>query len=76
MPTPLSLTSRAPTRSGGPRRATLQRSLRLLNEFRHEQDDPARFYEIVAHDAVDQLQRYTPLERRGARRGGGARLLP
>jgi SAM-dependent methyltransferase len=34
------------------RRATLARSLRLLNEFRFEQRDPARFYGALADDTV------------------------
>jgi SAM-dependent methyltransferase len=34
------------------RRATLSRSLRLLNEFRFEQRDPARFYGALADDTV------------------------
>lgn len=45
-------------------RATLRRSLRLLGEFRHEQDDPARFYTALAEDSVHQLAAYVDL--RGA----------
>ena len=43
-------------------RATLRRSVRLLREFRHEQDDPARFYTALAQDSADQLASYTDLE--------------
>jgi SAM-dependent methyltransferase len=42
------------------RRATLARSVRLLSEFRFEQDDPARFYTALAVDTatmVDDLWR-------------------
>jgi SAM-dependent methyltransferase len=34
-------------------RATLERSVRLLREFRFEQTDPARFYGALAVDTVD-----------------------
>jgi SAM-dependent methyltransferase len=34
------------------KRATLERSLRLLGAFRFEQTDPARFYGALAHDTV------------------------
>ena len=40
------------------RRATLARSVRLLNQFRYEQTDPARFYGALAEDTaamVDEL---------------------
>ncbi|WP_341230230.1 class I SAM-dependent methyltransferase [Nocardioides salarius] len=43
-------------------RATLRRSVRLLREFRHEQDDPARFYTALAQDSAAQLASYTDLE--------------
>ena len=46
----------------GPHRATLRRSVRLLREFRHEQDDPARFYTALAQDSAAQLGSYTDLE--------------
>ncbi len=36
--------------------------MRLLREFRHEQDDPARFYTALAQDSADQLATYTDLE--------------
>nr|WP_179503754.1 class I SAM-dependent methyltransferase [Nocardioides daedukensis] len=49
------------TVAGRPWRATLRRSLRLVNEFRYEQPDPARFYSAIAHDSVGQLSSYTPL---------------
>lgn len=59
-----------PNRSSAPEqpwRATLGRSLRLFGDFRHEQDDPARFYTALASDSVGQLGRYHPL--------GGATVL-
>lgn len=34
-------------------RATLRRAVRLLNEFRYEQPDPARFYGAIARDTAD-----------------------
>lgn len=33
------------------------RSLRLFRAFRHEQDDPARFYRLLSADAVAQVSR-------------------
>jgi len=45
-----------------PWRATLGRSLRLLDDFRHEQRDPDRFYAAVAEDSVDHLTSHVPLE--------------
>jgi len=53
-------------------RATLGRSWRLLGDFRHEQDDPARFYSALASDSAAQVSWYADL--RGARLldvGGG-----
>jgi SAM-dependent methyltransferase len=35
--------------------------VRLLNEFRYEQPDPARFYTAVADDSVGQLSTYADL---------------
>lgn len=43
-------------------RPDLRRSLRLLNEFRYEQPDPARFYSAVADDSVAQLSQYVDLD--------------
>ena len=37
--------------------------MRLLQDFRHEQSDPARFYTALAHDSVEQLADYADLER-------------
>jgi SAM-dependent methyltransferase len=41
--------------------ADLRRSLTLFGHFRHEQDDPSRFYTALAEDSVGQLGRYTDL---------------
>lgn len=35
--------------------------MRLLRDFRHEQDDPDRFYTALAADSVEQLADYVPL---------------
>jgi SAM-dependent methyltransferase len=43
-------------------RPTLGRSVRLLRDFRHEQDDPRRFYSALARDSVDQLGQYVDLD--------------
>ena len=43
-------------------RATLQRSVALLNAFRVEQTDPDRFYGELAADSVAQLQEYVDLQ--------------
>ncbi len=48
-------------------RATLGRSWRLLGDFRHEQDDPDRFYGSLAQDSAAQVSSYADLT--------GARLL-
>jgi SAM-dependent methyltransferase len=40
-------------------RATLRRSVRLFNDFRVEQTDPARFYTALAADSVGQLAHYS-----------------
>ena len=37
--------------------------MRLLQDFRHEQSDPDRFYTALAHDSVEQLADYADLER-------------
>ncbi len=42
-------------------RATLRRSVRLFLDFRHEQDDPSRFYTALAEDSVAQVGRYVDL---------------
>ena len=39
----------------------MRRSVRLLNEFRYEQPDPARFYTAIAEDSVGQLSTYADL---------------
>ena len=44
-----------------PFRASLRRAVRLFLDFRHEQDDPARFYTALADDSVAQLGRYVDL---------------
>ena len=49
------------------RRATLGRSVRLLQAFRVEQTDPDRFYGTLAADSVEQLAGYVSL--------GGATVL-
>ncbi len=46
---------------------TLRRSIRLFGDFRHEQDDPRRFYSAIADDSVGQLSGYVDLD--------GARML-
>lgn len=43
-------------------RATLGRSVSLLRDFRHEQDDPDRFYGALAADSAAQLAHFTDLE--------------
>lgn len=35
--------------------------MRLFADFRHEQDDPDRFYSALANDSVGQLNSYLPL---------------
>ncbi|WP_300676921.1 class I SAM-dependent methyltransferase [Nocardioides sp.] len=37
---------------------TVRRSVRLFADFRHEQDDPRRFYTALATDSVGQLSAY------------------
>ena len=43
------------------RSATLSRSVSLFQAFLHEQDDPERFYSVLAADSVDQLSRWVDL---------------
>lgn len=45
-----------------PWRASLGRSVRLFADFRHEQDDPRRFYTALARDSVGQLSTYADLD--------------
>jgi SAM-dependent methyltransferase len=40
---------------------SLRRSLTLFRAFMREQTDPERCYTLLARDAADQVQRYTPL---------------
>lgn len=42
-------------------RASWRRSVRLFADFRHEQDDPRRFYTALAQDTVGQLGQYADL---------------
>jgi SAM-dependent methyltransferase len=42
-------------------RADVRRSVRLLRAFRHEQDDPDRFYSTLAADSVAQVASYISL---------------
>jgi SAM-dependent methyltransferase len=51
--------------------ATLARSVRLFADFRHEQDDPARFYSALAADSVGQLSGYLDLRGRTVLDVGG-----
>jgi len=53
---------RIPTTRPRPWAPTLSRSLRLFADFRHEQDDPRRFYTALAEDSVGQLGVYVDLE--------------
>lgn len=53
-----------PRPSAEPFRATLGRSVRLLQAFRHEQPDPPRFYTALAADSAAQVGHYEPLEGR------------
>lgn len=43
------------------RSATLSRSVSLFQAFLHEQDDPERFYSVLAADSVAQLSRWVDL---------------
>lgn len=56
--------SRSTSSSAGSRawRADLQRSRRLLSDFRVEQRDPRRFYSALAADSVGQLAGYLTLD--------------
>ncbi len=49
------------TRLPGDWKPTLRRSIRLFRDFRHEQDDPRRFYSALADDSVGQLSTYASL---------------
>ena len=40
---------------------TLRRAVRLFADFRHEQDDPRRFYSALAADSIGQLSSYHDL---------------
>jgi SAM-dependent methyltransferase len=42
----------------GPWRPDLRRSLELFAAFRHEQDDPDRFYSLLSSDSVEQLSSF------------------
>ncbi|WP_051217738.1 class I SAM-dependent methyltransferase [Nocardioides insulae] len=53
-------------------RPSLRRSVRLFADFRHEQDDPRRFYTALAADSVGQLEHYAGGSGRGL---DGARVL-
>ena len=44
-----------------PRSQGLRRSARLFADFRHEQDDPARFYTALAEDSVQMVSQYAPV---------------
>jgi SAM-dependent methyltransferase len=54
----MSAAGKRPARAWAP---DLRRSIRLLKDFRHEQDDPRRFYTALAQDSVGQLGRYLSL---------------
>jgi SAM-dependent methyltransferase len=43
-------------------RPTLRRALGLLADFRHEQDDPRRFYTALARDSIGQVSRYVDVK--------------
>ena len=54
-----------PPSSQNPREAwspSLRRCVRLFGDFRHEQDDPDRFYGALARDSVGQLGQYVDLD--------------
>lgn len=59
------------TPSSDPWAATLRRSVRLFGDFRHEQDDPQRFYTALAQDSVAHLSSYGPLQGRTVLDVGG-----
>jgi SAM-dependent methyltransferase len=50
---------------------TLRRSVRLFADFRHEQDDPERFYSALAADSVGQLRAYADVAGRTVLDVGG-----
>ncbi|MBD3930585.1 class I SAM-dependent methyltransferase [Streptomyces chumphonensis] len=41
---------------------SLRRSVALFRAFMNEQDDPETCYSLLARDAADQVERYTPLK--------------
>lgn len=43
------------------RSATFSRSVKLYKAFLHEQDDPDRFYSVLAADSAEQLSRWVDL---------------
>lgn len=57
--------------TAGAWRASLNRSIRLLLEFRHEPSHPARFYSVIADDSVRQLSQYVDLDGRSMLDVGG-----
>jgi glycosyltransferase involved in cell wall biosynthesis/SAM-dependent methyltransferase len=44
-----------------PFRADLARSRKLFQDFRHEQDDPDRFYNALSQDSVAQIEQWVTL---------------
>ncbi len=48
------------------RYATLSRAVRLLNDFRFEQTDPARFYGAIANDTAEMIADWHPAPLTGA----------
>ncbi|GAA3704360.1 class I SAM-dependent methyltransferase [Gordonia hankookensis] len=52
--------------SGFARHATLSRAARLLNDFRFEQSDPARFYGAIADDTAQMVADWHPAPLDGA----------
>ncbi|MFK0111934.1 class I SAM-dependent methyltransferase [Streptomyces sp. NPDC091217] len=40
---------------------SVRRSIALFRAFRHERTDPEQCYSLLARDAADQVERYTPL---------------
>ncbi|WAC53700.1 class I SAM-dependent methyltransferase [Gordonia sp. SL306] len=52
--------------SGFARHATLSRAARLLNDFRFEQSDPARFYGAIADDTAQMVADWHPTPLDGA----------
>lgn len=52
-------------------KATLRRSVRLFGDFRHEQDDPRRFYTSLAEDSVGHVSGHIDLQGRSLLDVGG-----